>query len=108
MTQCFNEIFLESVDECLKEVLGNFTVDVLYFMLKKDFSLAFPDLSEKTEAFDECLKKIFGASGAMFLEREILRKLCVKLDLTYRDLERGFAVQVKLIEAAHQSAERAL
>lgn len=102
MTRCFTEVFLESVDECLKEVLGSFTSDILYFMLKKDFSLAFPDLAEKTKAFDECLRKIFGVSGAIVLEREILRRLCVKLGLTYRDLECNFAVQVKLIEAVYQ------
>jgi len=102
MRKDLKEVFLKSVDECLREILGDFPTDFLYFILRRNFSLSFSDLYEKTEVFDESLRRIFGNVGAIFLEREILRRLCDKLGLVYRDMECSFADYVKLIEETDQ------
>ncbi len=80
---CFNNILSETVNEAFS-CLGETPKKALLFHLEKDFSIKQQEISNNIEAFDGAIKKLFGA-GATFLEALIMRKLCEKAGLPFRE-----------------------
>jgi len=78
--QEFNEALLEAIDSAFSS-LGESCRRALYFHLERTFRLPRRQIPKKPEEFDETLKTIF-KSGAAFLEKLILRKLCEMLGVS--------------------------
>ncbi|MCJ7425030.1 hypothetical protein MUP01_12300 [Candidatus Bathyarchaeota archaeon] len=75
--QEFNEALLEAIDYAFSS-LGESCRRALYFHLETTCRLPRRQIPERLEEFDEALETIF-KSGAAFLEKLILRKLCEML-----------------------------
>jgi len=77
--QEFDDALLGAVDFAFCS-LGKSCRRALYFHLETTFRLPRRQIPERLEEFDEALRIIF-KSGATFLEKLILRKLCEMLEV---------------------------
>jgi hypothetical protein len=77
--QEFDEALLGAVDFAFCS-LGKSCRRTLYFHLEKTFLLPRGQIPERLEEFDKALRTIF-RSGATFLEKLILKKLCDMLEV---------------------------
>ena len=65
------QALIEAVDEGLL-TLGESGREAVYFHLKNIYSFKKEDVSDRPQAFDEALRKIFGV-GAEVLERSVVK-----------------------------------
>jgi hypothetical protein len=101
--QEFNEALLEAVDYAFSS-LGESCRRALYFHLETTFRLPRRQIPKKPEEFDETLKTIF-KSGAAFLEKLILRKLCEMLGVSaVEDDALDFVESISMIRSISSSS----
>jgi len=79
--QKFDEALLNAVDFAFCS-LGKSCQQTLYFHLKTSFHIERAEIPNELEEFDNALKLIF-KSGAVFLEKLILEKLCEELGVKF-------------------------
>jgi hypothetical protein len=91
----FEKLLIEAIDETLSS-LGESPKQAILFHLENTFNIKEHEISNKIEAFDEALQKIFGP-GATFLEKTIVNKLREKTDSIFKDSspQDGFIVVIK-------------
>lgn len=77
----FNEVLVEAVDEGLL-MLGESGREIVYYHLQHSYGLRKENIPDNVEIFAECIRKIFG-SGAVVIERSIVKSLCGKLGIKY-------------------------
>lgn len=79
----FREVLLEAVDDGLL-ILGESGRKAIYFHLQNMHSLEREDIPDRTEAFVEGLRKIFGL-GAEVIEKAVIKSLFSKLGINYEE-----------------------
>lgn len=77
----FHNLYLESINNTLRHILGESGTQVVYYYLDKKFKLPQNSIGDKMTLFNEALDKLFGP-GAIILEKEILMDVCYKLHLS--------------------------
>lgn len=80
----FKWTLIEAIDEGLRSIVGENGKKVIYYHLKELYGLEREEISEKLEVFAEYINKIFGL-GARIIEIAIIKALCLKLKLEYRE-----------------------
>ena len=101
--QEFNEALLEAFDSAFS-ALGESCRRSLYFHLETTFRLPRRQIRGRLEEFDETLKTIF-KSGAAFLEKLILRKLCEMLGVSaVEDDAPDFVESISMIRSISSSS----
>jgi len=85
----FKGILIEAIDEGLKSILGENGKKVIYYHLKELYGLEREEIPEKLEIFTEYINKIFGL-GAKIIEITIIKTLCLKLKLEYKEKKTKF------------------
>ena len=78
----FCDLLLETMDDVLKQVLGEGSAKMIYNYLETIIGLRWTEISERPEIFSAELKKLLG-SGASIIETLILRKMYLKLQLEF-------------------------
>lgn len=77
----FQNLFLESVDNTFKRILGELGTHSVYHCLENKCKLPKSNIGDKMWLFYEALNNLFGA-GANVLQKEVLEDICSKLGLT--------------------------
>jgi hypothetical protein len=80
----FEKILVEAIDESFSS-LGESPKQAILFHLENTFQIKIQEIPNKTDSFDNALKKIFGP-GADFLEALIVKKLGEKADAFIKSL----------------------
>lgn len=102
--RCFEEIFLEAVDEVLSS-LGLSVKSAVYFYLEKSFNLERQKIPYKIEKFAGAIEEIFGF-GAKLLEIQIMKSLNKKVGRNLRYVpkrELDFVRYVRAIRTKYNS-----
>jgi hypothetical protein len=80
LTESFQQILLEAIDEALSSLGENVKTSV-YFHLEKRFKVKHQDIPQKIEDFSEALEQIFGP-GARHLEILFIKSIHKKIGVT--------------------------
>jgi len=76
----FEKLLIKSVDDGLKDTFGESATAVIYRHLQRNHSLKQEEIPEKLEVFIEGLEEFF-SSGAMVIEKIVLKNLCSNLEI---------------------------
>ena len=79
----FEKLLVEAIDESLSS-LGDSPKQSIFFHLENTFKIKKQEIPNNIASFDVALKKLFGP-GADFLETLIVKKLCEKADLVFKE-----------------------
>ena len=76
---------LAVLDESMKSIFGRDTTEAVYYYLEKRYLLKPEDILERSEAFMEAIKGMFGEIGASVIESLLVRDLCTKFGVERRE-----------------------
>ena len=74
----FHKTLLSALDESMKSIFGESTVQAVYYHLEKRHLLKFEDIPEKPKTFAKAIKEMFGETGAELIETLLVKDLCTK------------------------------
>lgn len=74
----FDKLLTEAVDGALL-CLGGSAKEAIYFHLEDKFGITKSEIHNQLEGFENGLEKIFGGSGATYLEILIMKRLYEKI-----------------------------
>jgi len=80
----FKWILIEAIDEGLKSIIGENGNKVIYYHLKELYGLEREEIPERLNIFAEYINRISGL-GAKIIEISIIKALCLKLKLEYKE-----------------------
>jgi biotin-(acetyl-CoA carboxylase) ligase len=96
-----NLLLLNAVDETLKRVFKKPGAEAIYKYIENDCHLKREEIAEKTNVFCAGLERMLG-SGALVIEKLILKNLHRKLNLKFREKKScEFAYYVKKLRKMH-------
>jgi len=78
----FRSLLLASVDEVIREVLGERPLRAVFSSLKRSFNIKREEIPERLEDFQKALAELFG-NGAPVITRAVARRLCRRLGIPY-------------------------
>ena len=78
----FEKLLIKSVDDGLKDTFGESATEIIYKHLKRNHSLKQEEIPMKLEVFIEGLEEFF-SSGAMVIEKIVLKNLCSHLEIEF-------------------------
>ena len=96
----FEKLLIETIDESLSS-LGDSPKQSILFHLKNTFKIEKQEIPDNIGSFDVALKKLFGP-GADFLEALIVKKLCEKANLVFKEPSPKDAVFAETIKSIKQ------
>lgn len=79
----FRKLLLTSVEDVIREVLGERPLQAVFSALERSFHISREEIPERLEDFQSALTDLFGA-GTPVITRAIIRRLCTKLGITYQ------------------------
>ena len=80
----WNEIFVEVVDETLKQIFSDDGTKVIYDFLEKHSNLKLKDVAKKPEIFSASLERLL-ISAARVIEQNILKNLYSRLEVKFEE-----------------------
>jgi len=96
--QRFSELFFEAMDDALREVFGESVHYLIYRSVETRASLKREEFGEKIEVFYAHLEKLLGSESAQIIQATSLKRLCLKLQREYEEVEKYFSVLDELYE----------
>jgi len=88
----FNELFFEAMDNTMKDIFGEYASALIHGFMERKC------VGEKIEVFNAFLEKLLGLEGAKILEGIGLKRLCLKLQREYEEVEKYFSFLDELYE----------
>jgi len=82
----FSNVFLESLDETLNQILGKTPANMVYYYLQRYFSLRKKKIPAKLRDFAEALEKFFGTE-ALLIEKILVKNLYAKFEMDFAERE---------------------
>ncbi|MFQ6095521.1 MAG: hypothetical protein ACE5NN_05210 [Candidatus Bathyarchaeia archaeon] len=79
----FDDLFLETIEDILKWVLGEAPAKIVLQRMKKVGSLK----SKRVEVLEDALQKILGQGAGLIIEDLILRSLYSRLELKFERIQ---------------------
>ncbi|MGD0027500.1 MAG: hypothetical protein ABSC91_01005 [Candidatus Bathyarchaeia archaeon] len=101
----FDKLLTEAVDGALL-CLGDSARQAIYFHLEEKFRITKGEIPNQLDSFKAGLEKIFGASGATYLEILIMKELYEKIEEPLEWNETKDLAFVDYVTAAKQSYSR--
>jgi hypothetical protein len=102
-TESLDDLLLNVIDETLKHVFKEPSAKVIYDYLGKQCHLKREEIVEKPEVFSAGLKRLL-KSGAVVIEKMILKNLSSKLQLKYEEKE-GYEFSDYLKELTERNSD---
>ena len=97
MTDNFNDLMFEALDDTLRTVLGERVFSLVHSLTQKHLSMEI-DEHQNVEAVMSYLEKLIGKEGARVLHSASIKRLCCKLRQEYEEVEAHFSVLDELYE----------
>ena len=79
-----DDCLLGTIDDVLRQVLGEESVKIIYKYIENISHLKREDIADRPQVFSTELKKLLG-SGALLIERAILKNLYSRLQLEFKE-----------------------
>ena len=96
--QRFSELFFEAMDDALREVFGESVHYLIYKSVETHASLKREEFGGKIEVFYAHLEKLLGSESAQIIQATSLKRLCLKLQREYEEVEKYFSLLDGLYE----------
>ena len=97
----FHKLFLESLDDIVRGVLGELPLEAIYYSLEKNYGIRREEIPEKPADFQTALVGLLGA-GAPVIIRLIVRNLYGKLKVSdYQRDEHDLRRHVEICKQIH-------
>ena len=84
LRRSLDDLLLETIDDVLRQALGEEAVKIIYKYIENISHLEREEIAEKPEVFPTELKRLLG-SGALLIERLILKNLYSRLQLEFKE-----------------------
>ncbi len=84
--ETLDDLLLKVVDETMKQVFRETGTKVIYDFWENNYHSKREDIAEKPKIFSAALERLLG-SGALVIEKLILKNLCSKLELKLEERE---------------------
>jgi len=97
------ELLFEKMNATMGQVFGASASEVIYRLVERGLSLKREEIGEKIEAFCAYLEKLLGSEGALIIQATSLKRLCLKLQGEYEEVERYFSFLDELYESSSSS-----
>lgn len=78
----FPSLLLASLDDVIREVLGERPLKAVFSSLKRSFHIKREEIPERLDDFQKALEELFG-NGAPVITRAVARRLCRRLEIPY-------------------------
>jgi hypothetical protein len=91
-----NEVFVEVIDETLKQIFSDNGTKVIYDFLEKHSKLKLKDVADKPEVFSAGLQRLM-VSAAPVIEQIILKNLYSRLGLKFEE-KKGYQFADHIME----------
>ena len=96
--QRFSELFFEAMDDALREVFGESAYDLICRFMETHASLKREEFGETIEVVYVPLEKLLGSESTRIIQATSLKRLCLKLQREYEEVEKYFSVLDELYE----------
>jgi len=93
----FGELLFEATDDTMRRVFGK-SAELIYALMERHVRVKREEVDEKTEAFYSYLEKLLGSEGARIIQNTCIKRLCLKLQREYEEVEKYFSVLDELYE----------
>jgi 23S rRNA pseudoU1915 N3-methylase RlmH len=80
----WNDVFIEVIDETLKQIFNDDGTKVIYDFLEKNSNLKLKEVANKPEVFSASLEKLM-VSATQVIEQNILKNLYSRLELKFEE-----------------------
>lgn len=88
----FSKLLSETMDEMIREVLGEAACELISRFEKRQVMVKREEAGESIEVFYGFLKRLLGSEGAWVIQASCLRRLCLKLQREYEEIETHFSL----------------
>jgi len=110
----FSELLFEAMDETLRHVFGKSASELIYTLVEGQVQLNREEIAERTEDFFAYLEKLLGSERAHIIQAAGFKRLYLKLQQEYEEVEGYFSVLDELYEtkfkllASHLEQDRSV
>ena len=94
----FEELLFEAIDDTVRQVFGESNSELIYALMERHGMVKQKDVGERIEAFHAYLEKLVGSEGAQIIQATSIKRLCLKLQREYEEVEKYFTVLDELYE----------
>lgn len=94
----FNDLLLDTMDDTMKQVLGEATSELIYRFMKRNALLKREEIAKRIEIFYTYLEKLLGSEGAQIIRATSIKRLCLRLRREYEEIEKYFSFLDELYE----------
>jgi hypothetical protein len=93
----FGELLFEAIDDTMRWVFGKST-ELIYTLMERHVMVKREEIGEKIEVFYSYLERLLGSEGAHVIQNASIKRLCLKLQREYEEVEKYFTVLDELYE----------
>jgi len=94
----FGELLSEALNDTMRHVFGEPVCELIYRLVERHVSLKQEEIGEKIDAFYAFLEKLLGSEQTQIVHAASLKRLCLKLQREYEEIEKYFSVLDELYE----------
>jgi hypothetical protein len=88
----FDLLLSEAMDITIMRIFGKSASEWIYRSAERHVSLKREEVGEKIEAFCAYLEKLLGAERAQIIHAASLKRLCLRLEQEYEEIETHFSL----------------
>lgn len=93
----FGELLFEATDYTMKQVFGK-SAELIYTLMERHVMVKREEVGEKIGIFYSYLERLLGSEGARIIQNASIKRLCLKLQREYEEVEKYFTVLDELYE----------
>jgi hypothetical protein len=93
----FGQLLFESIDDTMRRVFGK-SAELIYTLMERHVRVKREDFGENVEVFYSYLERLLGSEGAHVIQSASIKRLCLKLQREYEEVEKYFTVLDELYE----------
>jgi hypothetical protein len=93
----FGELLFEATDYTMRGVFGE-SAELIYTLMERHVMIKREEVYGKIDVFYSYLEKLLGSEGARVIQNASIKRLCLKLQQEYDEVEKYFTVLDELYE----------
>jgi hypothetical protein len=93
----FGELLFEAIDDTIRGVFGK-SAELIYMLMERHVMIKREEVGEKIDDFYSYLERLLGSEGAQIIQNTSIKRLCLKLQREYEEVEKYFTVLDELYE----------
>ncbi|MGD9131591.1 MAG: hypothetical protein PVH73_08495 [Candidatus Bathyarchaeota archaeon] len=94
----FNELMFEALDDTLRLMLGERVSKLIHSLTERQASLKLKEVGNNIDVIISYLERLLGKEGAQIIQTVSIKRLCLKLEQEYEEVENHFLLLDELYE----------